>query len=199
MTLTTSRFTFHFPPDFDERAEFEMPSKGYLEGGHVELEGRRYPVTIYDPVRLSQELSLAAENGNPVIAAAGLIVIPDVTREAIQHAIEELVRQGYFRHQAEEERPVDSGSPTSQECPGPEYCISCRRSSVPSTFCPLCGKAKRKWCKSCGEWKLAYFEAHEIDDDGGAGIPIVLASYPEEILCCPDCGSLLQSKAAARE
>jgi hypothetical protein len=43
-------FTFHFPPEFDDRAEYEMELKGYLNGGQVELaDGRRYPIFFFDP------------------------------------------------------------------------------------------------------------------------------------------------------
>jgi hypothetical protein len=107
MTLTTATFTFHFPPDFDDRAEFEMPSKGYLTGGEVEVAGERYPVTFFDPVRLAQDLELSAGHGAAVVAEPGLVVIPEVTPEAIQSAVEELIRQGFFRHLQPVTSPVN--------------------------------------------------------------------------------------------
>ena len=109
MTSATRQFVFHYPPDFDAQSEFEMPSKGYLAGGEVELNGSRYPVTIYDPVRLKQELELAAEGGVAVICEPALVVVPEVTPAAIASAVEELVRQRYFDHLKPIAAPVANG------------------------------------------------------------------------------------------
>lgn len=50
MTITTVDITYHFPPEFDERAEYEMTLKGYLCGGEVELtDGRRLPGHLFRP------------------------------------------------------------------------------------------------------------------------------------------------------
>ncbi len=99
MLLATPTATFHFPADFDDRAEFEMTPKGYLTGGSVELQdGRRYPVTFYDPVRLAQDVEASGTNGVPMLAEPGLVVIPEVTREAIERTITELIEVRFFDH-----------------------------------------------------------------------------------------------------
>jgi hypothetical protein len=99
MTATGTGFTFHFPPEFDDRAEHEMELKGHLNGGQVELaDGRRFPIFFFDPVRLSQESESAAEYGDPVIAEPGMVVIPDVTRVNILRAIERLIATRFFNH-----------------------------------------------------------------------------------------------------
>lgn len=101
MVLNLTNATFHFPPDFDERAEWEMSSKGYLTGGEVELtDGRRYPVTFYDPVRIAQDVEASGSYGVPMLAEPGLVVVPEVTREAIERTIPELIALRFFDHLA---------------------------------------------------------------------------------------------------
>ena len=99
MTLTTPTITYHAPRDFDERAEYEMELKGHLCGGQVELaDGRRFPITFFDPVRLSQELEMTSKRGERAFIEPGLVVISDVTREVILETLPELVREGFFDH-----------------------------------------------------------------------------------------------------
>ncbi len=88
-----------FHEDFDEQAAFEMPSRGYLSHSVVQLaDGSRYPVFFIDPVRLGQELEDRREAGQPYFAEVNLIVLPEVTVEAIQKAVEALAAEGYFQH-----------------------------------------------------------------------------------------------------
>src|SRR5947209_4848898 len=85
-----------FPEECDERAIFEMPLKGWLST-EVELEdGSRYPVYFTDPIRLQQDLDERMGTGNPCFAEPGLIVVPEVTVEAIQDAVLFLWNRGYF-------------------------------------------------------------------------------------------------------
>jgi hypothetical protein len=99
VTLTALNAKYYFPAGFDERAEYEMEHKGHLCGGEVELEdGRRFPVTFFDLVRLSQDFEEIARRGEPVFIEPALVVIPEVTRAAIVRALPELVRQSFFDH-----------------------------------------------------------------------------------------------------
>jgi hypothetical protein len=99
MTLATPEITYHFPPEFDDRAECEMTLKGHLCGGEVELaDGRRFPVTFFDPVRLSQDLEMTSRRGELAFIEPALVVISEVTREVILRTLPELVRQGFFDH-----------------------------------------------------------------------------------------------------
>lgn len=99
MSLTTATFTFHFPEEFDDRAEYEMALKGHLGYSEVELPGgSRYPVFFFDPIRLRQELESVTRQGRSVVAEPGMVVIPEVTRENILRAVEELVRERFFDH-----------------------------------------------------------------------------------------------------
>ena len=110
MKIMTELATFHFPPDFDERAEFEMTPRGYLAGGQIELaDGRRFPVTFYDPVRLAQDVESCVESGVPMLAEPGLVVIPEVTREVLLRTIPELVRERFFDHLNPKPRAIANG------------------------------------------------------------------------------------------
>src|SRR5205823_1300742 len=89
----------HFHPDFNERAEWVMPDRGYLSHTVVELDdGSRYPVFFFEPTRLRQELEIDTKSGRPYLAEPGMIVVPEVTRAAIHVAVERLANEGYFQH-----------------------------------------------------------------------------------------------------
>lgn len=84
------------PEDFDERAAFEITMKGWLSA-EVEVEGGyRYSVFFYDPVRLQQDLESEIKFGAPCLAEAGLVVLPEVSVEAAQRAIQHLYQKGFF-------------------------------------------------------------------------------------------------------
>ena len=110
MTITTANITYHFPPEFDERAEYEMALKGHLWGGEVELpDGRRFPITFFDPVRLGQDLESAVRHGEPAFVEPALVVIPEVTREGILRTLPVLVRERFFDHLKPVMAPVANG------------------------------------------------------------------------------------------
>lgn len=99
MATDTNGFTIHFPDWFDERAESEAEDKGWLQGVTVELmDGACYPAFFYDPVRLQQDLEADTRQGRPYAAEPGMIVVPQVTRAAIDEAVGQLVRGGFFNH-----------------------------------------------------------------------------------------------------
>jgi len=86
-----------FMPEMDERSLAEARDRGYLSHVFVEIDGiQLIPLFFYDPVRLQQDMQSEAENGRPFIAYPGMIVIPEVTRQAMQQAIENLLQEGYF-------------------------------------------------------------------------------------------------------
>jgi hypothetical protein len=84
------------PEGFDEQACFELPYKGWLSIYVESTEGRRYPVYFSDPIRLQQDLEEEAQLGRPYFAMSGLIVLPEVTLEAVEDAIHALWQQGFF-------------------------------------------------------------------------------------------------------
>jgi hypothetical protein len=85
-----------FPPDFDDRAAFEMPAKGWLSAQVEMKDGSRCPVYFSDPVRLQQDLEEEMRLGRPYFAEPGLIVVPEVTVEAVQNAVQSLDQHGFF-------------------------------------------------------------------------------------------------------
>src|SRR5262245_51419066 len=91
-------FTISFPDWYDERAEFETPLKGFLGGVVVRSEdGSSYELYFTDPVRLQQTLEDDTKAGRPYYTEPGLVVLPEVTTEAIRQAISGLWREGFFR------------------------------------------------------------------------------------------------------
>jgi hypothetical protein len=99
MTTKTAPYTIVFPPWYDARREAETPLKGYLPDVEVHLEdGSRYKLYFTDPVRLQQTLEDDSARGTKYYTEPGLVVLPEVTTEAIQQAVPGLLRDGYFRH-----------------------------------------------------------------------------------------------------
>jgi hypothetical protein len=85
-----------FPEGFDERAASETPLKGWLSA-QVELEdGCRYAVYFSDPTRLQQDMDEAVKSGRPCFAEPGLIIVPEVTVQTVQDAVQFLWQQGFF-------------------------------------------------------------------------------------------------------
>lgn len=81
----------------DDIADAE--ARGYLAHVFVEsVSGDMFPITFYDPIRLSQDLDEMANQGHPMIAEIGLIVLPKVTRQNMENAARRLVAEGYFSY-----------------------------------------------------------------------------------------------------
>ncbi len=99
MATLTEGFSVIFPEDYDERAEYETPRKGYLNGVVVQLEdGSRYQLSFIDPVRLQQDLEAEAKAGDAYFAEPNLIVLPEVTTATITKAVKGLVEEKFFEH-----------------------------------------------------------------------------------------------------
>ena len=97
MATATELADLVLPDDYDERSAYETPLRGYLEGATVRLvDGSRYSVYFYDPVRLAQDLEEYAKLGRPFLAEPNLIVLPEVTEQAMRAAVERLAREGFF-------------------------------------------------------------------------------------------------------
>ena len=92
-------FTVQFPAWYDELAETEMYNKGHLTGCVVQLaDGRRYPVAFMDSVHAREEAHERFEQGYACLTEPGLVIVPEVTKEAIQRAVAHLVQSGFFDH-----------------------------------------------------------------------------------------------------
>src|SRR5262245_51176972 len=96
MVTRDEQWVVHFPEWYDGRGEWEAESKGWLQGVEVEFHGRRHSFFFYDPVRIVQDLESEVEQGRPLLAEPGLVLVPEVTRSAIITAVGHLVRNGYF-------------------------------------------------------------------------------------------------------
>src|SRR5712692_7288011 len=96
MTATPT-FEVVFPKWYDERGEWEANEKGWLQGVEVRFSnGDVHALFFYDPVRLAQDLETDAKHGRPFVAHPGMIVIPEITREAIVDVIGKLAEEAYF-------------------------------------------------------------------------------------------------------
>jgi hypothetical protein len=92
-------FNVIFPEWYDARLEHETPSKGYLADVVVRLEnGSGYRLYFIDLVRLGQNLEDDTRVGRSYYAEPGLVVLREVTTEAIRDAVAGLYRDGFFRH-----------------------------------------------------------------------------------------------------
>ena len=79
-------------PNLEEDAE-----RGYRSHVLVEVNGSfLYPVTFYTASRLKGELDISARNGEPYIAETGMIVLHELTLEAMQTAVQAMCNAGYF-------------------------------------------------------------------------------------------------------
>ena len=97
MNTNLSPFTVRFPEGYDDRLAFETPSKGYLRDVMVQLEdGTRYKLFFIDPVRLEQDLQAEVAEGREYYAEPGMVVLLEVTTEAIHKSISGLLREGFF-------------------------------------------------------------------------------------------------------
>lgn len=87
-----------FVGGFSEREAFEANCRGCLSHVLVEVEDRFFPVFFYDPIRLRQDLETMTANGSPFLAEPGMIVVPEITLEAMQTAAERIYGEGFFEH-----------------------------------------------------------------------------------------------------
>jgi hypothetical protein len=86
-----------FGTPFDDRAQFEARSAGYLSDVLVELrDGATYAVVFYDCARLAQDLEYEVSTGRMCVADLGMIVLPEVTLANMRAAVERLTAEGYF-------------------------------------------------------------------------------------------------------
>lgn len=89
--------TLLFDEDFDERAQFEAHSKGYLSHVRVRIaDGKVYSVIFYDPVRLGQDLEVRVSMGKVFLADPGMIVLSEVTLANMQVAVDRLESGKFF-------------------------------------------------------------------------------------------------------
>src|SRR5580765_1491740 len=82
-----------------ELEESETTARGYRSDVLVETQdGSLYPVTFYDPVRLSQDVEEMAKHGTPFVAEPGMIVLETITRSSMESAARRLCDEGFFSY-----------------------------------------------------------------------------------------------------
>jgi len=77
-------------PDFDDYA-WEVESKGVFWDVRLRYAEREYSLTFYEAHRLAQDAADQLEEG-PLFFEPNIIIIKKVTREAMNRAAQELVR-----------------------------------------------------------------------------------------------------------
>jgi hypothetical protein len=92
------------PPDFEDYA-WEVESKGVFWDVHINYEGQQYAVTFYEPVRLAQDAAEQLNEGKPFFEQ-NIIVIKEVTKEAMELAVSELVKDGKIGNLKATENPA---------------------------------------------------------------------------------------------
>lgn len=72
--MTETDVQLHLREPFDEQTAFDVLSKGWYNGAVAELtEGRLYPLTFFDPVRLAQDLEQEGTRGIPCLVEIALV------------------------------------------------------------------------------------------------------------------------------
>lgn len=92
---TSPDLVVEFPDGFDDWA-WEVEAKGWFAGVVAVIEGERFPLTVYDPVSLAQDVQAELVAGGP-FAEPNLVVVPAVTRANIEAAVRALVGRGGWR------------------------------------------------------------------------------------------------------
>jgi hypothetical protein len=87
-----NNYSLVFPEGFDDYA-WEVESKGYLVDARLTFAGTSYRINFYEPVRLAQEIEGELKRGSPFFEP-NLVVVPSVTRQHMETAVEFLVQPG---------------------------------------------------------------------------------------------------------
>ena len=77
-------YRLEFPEEFVEY-EYEYTAKGYVSGVIIHTDQGCANITFYEPTRLAQDVSDEVP-GDGYFACANLVVVPEITREAITRA-----------------------------------------------------------------------------------------------------------------
>jgi hypothetical protein len=85
-------YSLVFPEGFDDYA-WEVESKGWFGEARLTSMGRSYRIIFYEPVRLAQEIEDELKRGKPFLEQ-NLVVVPSVTRQNMETAVEYLVQYG---------------------------------------------------------------------------------------------------------
>jgi hypothetical protein len=85
--------TIQFPDDMHDRPG-EIEAKGYLGTVRIVAGSAVYELDFYDEVRLAQTVADELRS-HGFFSGRGIVVVPQVTREAIERAVACLSRRGF--------------------------------------------------------------------------------------------------------
>jgi len=85
-------FALVLPGDFDGY-EWEVKAKGFFSEARLSVSGKRYRLTFYDPIRLSQEIEGELQRGE-LFFEPNLLIVNSVTRSGMERAVEALIKSG---------------------------------------------------------------------------------------------------------
>ena len=91
-------------PEGFETFAWEVESKGWLQGANIEVLGKIYSITFYDPTRLAQDIESEIAT-RVAFFERNCVVIPAVTRPNIEAAIELIVSTGRYVDLTPDEKP----------------------------------------------------------------------------------------------
>lgn len=93
--MAGSAFQLHLPDDFDAYA-WEVEAKGWYPDAILIFDGKRYVLNFYDAMRLAQSVE-GDVSQDSLFFEPNVIVIPVVTRAAMEQATAKLVNSGRFK------------------------------------------------------------------------------------------------------
>lgn len=83
--------------DWDAATAYDIQNKGWYEQAKLQKDdGTLVPLSFWDPVRLRQELEEDFRSGRKYFAEPNLIILPQLTEDAIRATIDELMAKGFF-------------------------------------------------------------------------------------------------------
>lgn len=93
--MTQAGWRLVAPDGFDDLDWTEAESRGLLMGGHLEHGDRRFPVIVYDPYRLTQDIE-AETNGGGIFYEANVIAVQNLSRETAEATVSRLAAAGFL-------------------------------------------------------------------------------------------------------
>ena len=95
MESIVTNYSLVFPQGFDDYAS-EAHSKGWFSEARLTFQEKQHRINFYDPTRLRQEIEGEFQRGS-VFFEPNLVVVPSVTRQNMEKAIEILIQSGGIR------------------------------------------------------------------------------------------------------
>ncbi len=95
MTAQESGWRLVLPQEMTEGDWLETETRGVLLNAQLERDGRRFPVVFYDADRIHNTATIGTEYGEPYYEP-NVILLPGVTRTAVEAAVEKLGKAGEF-------------------------------------------------------------------------------------------------------